>query len=82
MLKDLRKSINRSADSYKKELKTEMKSQLRLENSFVKIKTELKAVNTKLNDAEQIDLEEWKSPSGRWNNGSHLFTTVDTKVKK
>lgn len=68
MLKDLRKSINRSADSYKKELKTEMKSQLRLENSFVKIKTELKAVNTKLNDAEQIDLEEWKSPSGRWNN--------------
>lgn len=68
MLKDLRKSINRSADSYKKELKTEKKSQLRLENSFVKIKTELKAVNTKLNDAEQIDLEEWKSPSGRWNN--------------
>ena len=68
MLKDLRKSINRSADSYKKELKTEMKSQLRLENSFVKIKTELKAVNTKLIDAEQIDLEEWKSPSGRWNN--------------
>ena len=44
ILKALRRDINRNADSCKKELET-IRSQKKLENSFAKMKAELKAQN-------------------------------------
>ena len=50
ILKELRKAVNRNADYFKWELET-MRSQEKLQNSFVKTKGELKALNNKRNNA-------------------------------
>lgn len=52
-LNELRKVINRNADyCKKKELKTIKKNQEKLANSFADIKAELRAMNIRLNHAE------------------------------
>lgn len=48
MLRELRKAINRNANCYKKELGTIRRSQEKLENSFAKVKVELKVMNTRI----------------------------------
>ena len=53
ILKELRKAVNRSADYCKKELETIRRSQEKLENSFAKTKAELKAMNSRMNSAEE-----------------------------
>ena len=52
-LKELRKVIDRNADYCKKELETINRSQLKLENSFAETKAELKAINSKQDNAEE-----------------------------
>ena len=52
MLKELRKAINRNADHCNKELETVKRSQSKLDNSTAKMKTELKALNSKVNNTE------------------------------
>ena len=60
MLRELRKAINRNANCYKKELGTIRRSQEKLENSFAKVKVELKVMNTRINNAKEriSDLED------------------------
>ena len=53
ILKELRKAINRNADYCKKELETIRRSQEKLENSFVEMKAELKAKNSRMHNAEE-----------------------------
>ena len=53
ILKELRKAIDRNADYCKKGLETIRRSQEQLENSFAKIKAELKAMNSRTNNAEE-----------------------------
>lgn len=53
MLKELRRIISRNADCCNKKLEI-MKSQSKLDNSTVEIKSELKEINSKLNNAEQL----------------------------
>ena len=49
ILKELRKAINRNADYWEKELET-----IRIqENAFTETKTELKAMKSKMNNAEE-----------------------------
>ena len=59
MLKELRKTINKNAKHCNKELKTINRKQSKLDNSIAKIKTELKAGTSRLNNAEKwiSDLE-------------------------
>ena len=58
--KKLRKAVNRNADYCKKELETIKRSQENFENSYAKMKAELMAMNTRLNNAEEWinDLED------------------------
>ena len=60
ILKELRKVINRNADYCKKELETIRRSQEKLETSFAEMKAELKAMNSRMNNAEEwiSDLED------------------------
>ena len=53
ILKELRKAGNRNVDYCKKELATIRKSEEKLENSFAEIKVELKATNSRMNNAEE-----------------------------
>ena len=53
MLKELRKIIDRNADHCNKELKTIKRKQSKLDNSSVKIQTNLEAVNSRLNNSEE-----------------------------
>ena len=56
MLKELRKPINRNANYWEKELET-----IRIqENAFAETKTELKAMKSRMNNAEEriSDLED------------------------
>uniref|UniRef100_A0A8D1NGF0 L1 transposable element RRM domain-containing protein n=1 Tax=Sus scrofa TaxID=9823 RepID=A0A8D1NGF0_PIG len=51
--------MNTNADSFRKELENISRSQEKLENSFAEIQTELKAIKTRINNAEQIsDVED------------------------
>ena len=70
ILKEFRQAISRNEDYYKNELKTLKRSQENLENSFAKMKTVLKAMISRLNNAEKqiSDLED--------NNGNHPIRTV------
>ena len=52
-MKELREDINSKADSFRKELENIRRSQEKLENSFAEIQTELKAIKSKMNNAEQ-----------------------------
>ena len=60
ILKEIRKTIDRNADYCKKELETIKRNQKNLENSFAWAKAELKAMNSRLNNAEEqiSDLED------------------------
>ena len=52
ILKELREDVNSNADSLRKELEN-IRSQEKLENSFAEIQTELRAVKTRMNNAEK-----------------------------
>ena len=52
ILKELREDMNSNADSFRKELEN-MRSQEKLENSFAEIQTELKAIKSRMNNAEE-----------------------------
>ena len=53
ILKELREDMNSNADSFRKELENIRKSQEKLENSFAEMQTELKAIKTRMNNAEK-----------------------------
>lgn len=50
ILKELRKAINKNVDYYKKELEIIKRNHVKLEDSFTQTKSELKAINSKLED--------------------------------
>ena len=52
-MKDLRVDINHNADYIRKELENIRRNQEKLENSFAEIQTELKALKSKMNNAEE-----------------------------
>ena len=60
ILREQRKAIDRNAEYYKKELETIRRNQEKLENSFAKMKAELKVVHSRMNNAEKCisDLED------------------------
>ena len=74
ILKDLRMAIDNNADSCKKEIETIRRIQEKLENSFAKMKAELKAMHSKMNNAE-----EWISDLEDRKNGNHPIRTTDIK---
>ena len=53
ILKELREDMNSNADTLRKELENIRRSQEKLENSFAEIQTELRAVKTRMNNAEE-----------------------------
>ena len=53
ILKELREDMNSNADSLRKELENIRRSQEKLENSYAEIQTELRAVKTRMNNAEE-----------------------------
>ena len=53
VLKELRKDSDRNEDYCKKELETIMRTQENLENPFAKMKSELKGMNSRMNNAEE-----------------------------
>ena len=53
ILKELREDMNSNADPFRKELENIRRSQEKLENSFVEIQTELRAVKTRMNNTEE-----------------------------
>ena len=53
ILKELREDMNSNADSLRKELENIRRSQEKLENSVAKIQTELKAIKSRINNAEE-----------------------------
>ena len=53
ILKELRKAINRNAEYCKTELETIKRNQEKLENSFAETKAKLKAMKSRLNNAEE-----------------------------
>ena len=55
-MKELRVDLNSKADCFRKELENIRRSQDKLENSFAEMQAELKALNSRMNNAE-----EWKS---------------------
>ena len=78
ILKELRKSVNRNADYCKKELETIRRSQEKLENSYVKTKAELKAMNSRMNnEGERISNLE-----GRIMEITQSEKQTESKIKK
>ena len=59
-IKELRADINRNADYFRKELENIRRSQEKLENSFAEMLVELKALKSRMNNAEEqiSDLED------------------------
>ena len=53
ILKELREDMNSNADSFRKELENIRRSQEKLENSFAEMQTELKAIKSRMNNAEE-----------------------------
>ena len=53
ILKELRTDIKSNADYFKKELETITRCQEKFENSFAGKKAELKALNSRMNKAEE-----------------------------
>ena len=53
LIKELREDMNSNADSFRRELENIRRSQEKLENSFAEIQTELKAINSRMNHAEE-----------------------------
>ena len=60
MKKKLRGDINSNADYFKKELESKRRNQEKIESSFAEMQTELKAIKTRMNNAEEwlSDLED------------------------
>ena len=52
-MKELRVDMNSNADYFRKELENIRRSQEILENSFAEMKAELKALNSRKNNAEE-----------------------------
>ena len=52
ILKEWRQDMNSKADAFRMEIENIRKSQEKLENSFAEIQTELRAVTTRMNNAE------------------------------
>ena len=52
ILKELREDMNSNADALRKEQEN-MRSQEKLENSFAEMQTELKALKSRMNNAEE-----------------------------
>ena len=53
ILKELREDMNINADSLRNELGNIRRSQDKLENSFAEVQTKLKAIKTRMNNAEE-----------------------------
>ena len=53
ILKELREDMNSNADTLRKELENIRRSQEKLEHSFAEVQTELRAVKTRMNNAEE-----------------------------
>ena len=53
IMKELREDINGNTDSFRKELENIRRSQEKLENSFAEMQTELKAITSRTNNAEE-----------------------------
>ena len=53
ILKELRTNINSNTDHSRKEIETVWRSQGKLENSFAETQAELKALNSRMNNAEE-----------------------------
>ena len=53
ILKEFREDMNNNANTLRKELENIRRSQEQLENSFAEIQTELRAVKTRMNNAEE-----------------------------
>ena len=53
ILKKLRMNINSNAGCFKEELETIRRNQEKLENSFAEAKAEVKALNSRMNYAEE-----------------------------
>ena len=58
IVKELREDMNRNADALRKELENIRRSQEKREHSFAEIQTELRAVKTRMNNAERISAVE------------------------
>ena len=58
--KKLKADMNSNADYFRKELENTRRSQEKLENSFVEMQIELKALKSRMNNAEELisDLED------------------------
>ena len=52
-MKELRVGINSNADSFRKELVNIRRNQEKLENSFAEMQTKLKAIMSRMNNAEE-----------------------------
>ena len=59
LIKELREDMNSNADSFRKELENIRRSHEKLENSSAEMQTELKALKSRMNDAEK--LVTWKT---------------------
>ena len=57
-MKELREDMNSNADYFRKEIGN-IRNQQKLENSFAEIQAELKALKSKMNNAED-STETWK----------------------
>ena len=53
ILKELRVDMNSNTDYFRNELENIRRSQEKLENSFAEIQTELKAIKSRMNNAEE-----------------------------
>ena len=53
ILKELKMNFYSKADYFKRELTTIRRNQEKLENSFAKMKAELKALNSRINNTEE-----------------------------
>ena len=52
-VKELKVDMNSNVDYYRKELKNIRRSQEKLENEFAEMKTELKTLKRRMNNAEE-----------------------------
>ena len=52
ILKELKEDINSNADSFRKELENRRRGPEKLENSFTEIQTAIKAIKSRMNNAE------------------------------
>ena len=59
MITEWRKIIDRNADHCNKELETIKMNQSKRDNSTAKIKTNLEAINSRINDTEEW-ISDWK----------------------